>query len=149
MSRLSQTVRSHVQERADGACEYCRVHESDFTAATTFELDHIRPQHLFALDDPARDDPANLAYSCPRCNRYKGVAIAAFDPETGCQERLFHPRCNVWLEHFTYTPAGRIFGKTGSGRATKDRLKFNLPERVINRLDLLMRGKWPHPLSEE
>ena len=144
MSRLSQAVRSQVRVRADGGCEYGRVHESEFTAATTFEPDHIRPQRLFGEDDPSRDDPANLAYSCPRCNRYKGGAVDAVDPDTGCRERLFHPRCNVWLEHFTFTPAGRIFGKTGSGRATEGRLKFNLPERVINRLDLLMRGKWPH-----
>ena len=144
MSRLSQTVRSHVRERADGACEYCHVHDSDSAATTTFESDHIRPQRLFALDDPARDDPANLAYSCPRCNRSKGAATTATDPETGCQERLFHPRCDVWLKHFTYTPAGIIFGKTGPGRATQCQLKFNHPDRVRNRLDLLMRGKWPH-----
>ena len=149
MARLSQTVRSHVQERADGACEYCRVHESDFTAATTFESDHIRPQHLFAPDDPARDEPANLAYSCPRCNRSKGGVVAAADPDTGCRERLFHPRCDFWLKHFTHTPGGLILGKTGPGRATQDQLKFNHPDRVRNRLALLMRGKWPHLPSKE
>lgn len=149
MSRLSLTVRSYIRERADGACEYCRVHDSDSAATTTFEPDHIRPQRLFGPDDPARDVPVNLAYSCPRCNRFKGGAVAAVDPDTGCRERLFHPRCNVWIEHFTHTPGGLILGKTGPGRATEYRLKFNLPERVINRLDLLMRGKWPHLPSEE
>ena len=144
MSRLSQTVRSQVRVRADGACEYCRVHESDFTAATTFELDHIRPQRLFGPDDLA-----NLAYSCPRCNRSKGGVVAAADPDTGCQERLFHPRCDVWCDHFTRTPAGRILGISGTGRATAGQLKFNRLDRVRNRLDLLMRGKWPHRFSEE
>ena len=139
MSRLSQTVRSQVRVRADGACEYCRVHESDFAAADTFELDHIRPQRLFGPDDPA-----NLAYSCPRCNRSKGGVVAAADPDTGHQERLFHPRRDSWLEHFMYTPAGFIFGVSDTGRTTVARLKFNLPERVSNRLDLLRRGKWPH-----
>lgn len=144
MSRLSQTVRSQVRARADGACEYCRVHESDFTAAATFESDHIRPKSLFAPDDPARDDPANLAYSCPRCNRSKGGAMAAANPETGFQERLFNPRRDMWCEHFTHTPAGLIIGTSDPGRATMDRLKFNLPDRVRNRLDLLRRDKWPH-----
>ena len=149
MSRLSQTVRSQVRARADGACEYCRAHESYFAATTTFELDHIRPQHLFAPDDPARDEPANLAYSCRSCNLFKGGAVDAVDPDTGCQERLFHPRCDMWCEHFAHTPAGLIIGISGPGRATVGRLKFNHPDRVRNRLDLLRKDKWPHRHTRE
>ena len=72
MSSLSQTVRAQVRVRADGACEYCRVHESDSAATTTFEVDHISPQHLFALDDPACDDLANLGLQLPPLQQLQG-----------------------------------------------------------------------------
>lgn len=66
---------------------------------------------------------------CSFCNTFKAVNVAGYDPETGQLSRLFHPRQDLWAEHFS-CDAGQIVGSTILGRTTADVLRFNLPERV-------------------
>jgi hypothetical protein len=42
----------------------------------------------------------NLCFSCNHCNANKGSDIASADPLTGRATFLFHPRKQVWAEHF-------------------------------------------------
>ena len=56
----------------------------------------------------------NLALACPDCNLAKGPNIAALDPETNGLTPLFHPRRDVWTEHFQ-TSATSVFGRTAVG----------------------------------
>ena len=143
MSALPSRVKASVRQRAQGVCEYCRVHEDDAGATSTYQCDHVRPQHLFALDNPARDDLSSLAYSCPRCNSHKAGAVDGIDHDTGRREPLFNPRVQEWHEHFTYTPAGFIFGMSATGRATAGRLHFNDAIRVKNRAVFSGLKRWP------
>jgi hypothetical protein len=42
----------------------------------------------------------NLAWSCHRCNYYKGPNLTSIDPETQAIVPLFNPRRAVWKLHF-------------------------------------------------
>ena len=129
--------------RAEGRCEYCRIDDDDFAAATVFQEEHIVPQVSFDLSDDARDDLDNLAWSCPVCNRRKWNYTDGYDAETQQTSRLFDPRSDSWETHFSALPSGFIVGTTAVGRATEDRLRFNEPKRITNREALFRLGRWP------
>jgi hypothetical protein len=73
--------------------------------------------------------PDNLCWACTSCNLHKGPNIAGIDQQTGQLVPLFHPRQQVWADHFEWNGA-IIRGKTPVGRATAAVLAFNLPENV-------------------
>lgn len=81
----------------------------------------------------------NLALACPHCNRYKGPNIAGVDPESGQLARLFHPRSDIWTEHFQFERE-RIIGNTAVARATVQVLAINAAEPLRFRLELLRIG---------
>lgn len=57
--------------------------------------------------------------------------MSALDPVTGQSEPLFNPREHNWSDHFVWTSDGlRVVGRTPTGRATVNSLRFNR-ERVI------------------
>lgn len=42
----------------------------------------------------------NPCFACLCCNEFKGSAVTAQDPNTGQMTPLFHPRQQIWDEHF-------------------------------------------------
>jgi hypothetical protein len=86
----------------------------------------------------------NLAYSCQGCNNYKHIRTEAIDPESGLIYPLFHPRRDVWSEHFTWDGDRlRLIGLTPTGRATISLLQLNRPGAVNLRWLLFLRGLHP------
>lgn len=135
MARPTVRTRRAVVERAGNRCEYCLVHQDD--TASRHQVDHvISEKHAgeTTLD--------NLALSCLPCNRRKSSDIAANDPETGALTGLFHPRRQVWSEHFRLQ-GSRIVGLTAAGRATAEFLQFNLPQRLLEREQWVIAGRFP------
>ncbi len=62
----------------------------------------------------------------PSRNVRKGPHLEAIDPAGGATTRLFHPRLDLWGEHFHYLPNNdTVEGLTGIGRATVARLDMN------------------------
>ena len=92
-----------------------------------FPIDHIVPRSR-----GGGTVIGNLAVSCPRCNAHKFDAVSATDPVTGEIVPLFHPRQQMWTQHFRWssTAEHQIEGTTPCGRATVDRLMMNDPEMV-------------------
>lgn len=128
-----RALRSQVQDRAQGGCEYCLLPEAaDFVR---YELDHI-----IAEQHGGQTALENLAYACLDCNRRKGPNIASIDPHTGERTWLFHPRMQQWQEHFRLCKDGTIVGLTPEGRATAFLLRFNDPTRIQDRADLIAVG---------
>jgi HNH endonuclease len=116
---LSRLVRQQVRQRANSICEYC--HSAEDLSASLFEIDHIHPLSLGGLDDLI-----NLALACQRCNAHHYNFVIGQDPLSGQKVALFHPRQQVWQEHFIWDHAGtRIIGVTAVGRATVIRLDLN------------------------
>jgi hypothetical protein len=85
----------------------------------------------------------NLCLSCFECNRQKGSDLSSVDPITDEVVPLFHPRRDVWSDHFQLTADGKIEGKTAQGRVTVNLLDFNNPERVTIRAALMLLRRYP------
>lgn len=96
-------------------------------------------EHIVAKQHGGHDDAENLAWSCDRCNAYKGPNLSSIDPSTGDIISLYHPRRNIWRDHFIVRDA-RIEGLTAIGRATVHLLQMNANRRVEVRRDLIEEG---------
>ena len=113
-----------VAERANLLCEYCKAPEAYFNQE--FEVDHIVSRARNGCDHLH-----NLALACRSCNLRKGDHGAAQDPQTKQTVTLFHPRQDVWDEHFMLDLATfRFEGLTPTGRATIARLGLNRRKQV-------------------
>jgi 5-methylcytosine-specific restriction endonuclease McrA len=84
-----------VVERADGRCEYCRMHQ-DLQGAT-FHVEHIVPSSR-----GGSSELDNLAWRCPSCNLRKSDRTEAIDPDDGETYPLFSPRRDSWTLHFLW-----------------------------------------------
>lgn len=120
MSRpwISEQTQATVRQRAKGLCEYC--HASEQWQYVQFTIDHIVP-----LAEGGSSDLNNLALACFHCNRRKGRAQDAIDPQSEQKVNLFHPRQDRWLDHFRWSE--RLFTDywhyshwTGNGCSTSD-----------------------------
>lgn len=132
---MPDRLRRQVQERAQGRCEYCLVHEVDMY------YPH-EPDHFIAEKHGGSTSLENLAWSCFHCNRFKGSDLASLDPASQKIALLFNPREQKWQRHFHLNGA-LIEGITSSGRATVALLRMNDPERVALRLGLIEIGHYP------
>ena len=133
---LSIRKKQDVRKRAGHCCEYCKLAEAGRLAR--FHVDHI-----IALKHNGTDDNDNLCLACPKCNAYKSENIAAFDPLTGDAAKLYHPRQQVWDEHFKLNEDATISGLTPEGRTTIAVLRINHDERVKQRFGEKTIGDYP------
>lgn len=125
---IDSLIRAAVAERATHCCEYCLLARVDYS--WPFHVEHIIPrQH------GGDDSLDNLAYACPRCNRYKGPNLTAIDPETGRITPLFNPRNQNWPDHFQLIE-DYIQGITEAGRTTVRLLRMNAENRRDLRREL-------------
>ncbi|MGI8503946.1 MAG: HNH endonuclease [Hassallia sp.] len=129
MTYISSALRRLVEERANYRCEYCLL-----VAGVAFfphEVDHV-----IAVKHGGATSADNLAFSCWRCNRYKGSDLGSFDPQTEAFCFLFNPRTQKWNEHFIIEDF-RVLGLTPEGRTTANLLQLNSDERIAERQRLL------------
>jgi hypothetical protein len=131
---MDLATRKLVRSRALDCCEYCRTpqHASD----ATFHIEHV-----VARQHHGSDDQSNLALACDRCNLYKGSNLTGIDPETGMIVALFHPRQDVWEQHFAIQDLS-IVGCTPAGRATVRLLNMNAEHRRQLRASLQVLDLW-------
>jgi 5-methylcytosine-specific restriction endonuclease McrA len=69
-TRVPDSLRVQVRERAGARCEYCLIHEDD-------AFYPHQPDHIIAEKHGGATDADNLAWSCFLCNHYKGADIAS------------------------------------------------------------------------
>jgi hypothetical protein len=126
-----------VAGRAGHRCEYCRAPEAIFNLP--FEVEHIVP-----TAGGGTDEESNLALACRACNLYKADRLAGVDEATGAEAPLFHPRRDLWTEHFrTEGETGTIAGLTAVGRVSIACLRMNRPAQVAARRQWLLLGLFP------
>ncbi len=130
-SYISKKLRELVAERANYACEYCLMPQSEFHHQ--FEPDHVR-----ASQHGGRTKADNLAFACFRCNRLKGPNLTSVDPLTDNVVLLFNPRTQIWSEHFVLE--GAIIRPLTPERATVSLLVLNNDERIFERHQLIALG---------
>ncbi len=126
-----------VFQRAGGRCEYCGLSQAGQEAQ--FHVDHIHP-----LADGGATTLENFALACVSCSLRKGARRTATDPATGKRAALFHPRTQVWSDHFQWKGC-RVGGRTTTGRATVDGLKMNRMLAQAIRAEESLRGRHPPP----
>ncbi len=107
-----------------------------------FSVEHVEPQKL---GGPTILD--NLALACQGCNNHKYVRTEAPDPIDLKLVRLFHPRRDLWSDHFVWSnDFTEVLGRTPCGRATVEALRLNRPGLVQLRRVLFAAGE--HPPAE-
>ncbi len=129
---IPSALRRLVYERARGCCEYCLIPE-----AATFASHEI--DHIIAEKHGGSTVAENLALSCALCNKHKGSDLASIDPSTGDIVPLYHPRQDIWSEHFQLQGA-ELMPLTSRGRVTVRLLQLNRPERIVERQLLIEAG---------
>ena len=132
---MDESLRQFVRERAGLRCEYCRLPQ-DAAPFLRFHVEHIQAtQHI---ED---DSEANLCLACPRCNLQKGPNLATLSSPDRKLIRLFHPREDVWEDHFEVVN-GFIVGRTEIGTATAKLLLMNAGDQLRIRRKLISRGEY-------
>jgi hypothetical protein len=132
---ITEALRNEVARRAHHRCEYCLIREDDI--AFRPHIDHIVSRKHGGLSDIE-----NLAYACVLCNRSKGSDVAAVNERSGEIVRLFHPREDLWADHFQLD--GHVIrARSDAGAATAGLLRFNAPERLAERSLLQSLGSYP------
>lgn len=103
-----------VRQRANFACEYCGVTETDTGGGLT--VDHFHPK---ARGGP--DTLDNLLYCCHRCNLYK----ADYWPSQLNDPVLWDPRQERSSTHLLPLADGTLHPITKTGAFTLQRLRLN------------------------
>jgi HNH endonuclease len=127
---LSETLRQQVRDRSGNRCEYCLSHQNYIMGR--LQIDHIQP-----IVKGGTDDITNLCLACELCNQSKWKQTEGLDPKTQSSVPLFHPRLQIWQDHFEWGDNGtKILGLSPEGRATVVALKLN------NSLAIRVRSNW-------
>ncbi len=117
--RLKSSQREKVVERAHYCCEYCQSQER--YSPDSFSIEHIIP-----ISKGGNNQLDNLAFACQGCNNHKFVSVEAIDPVSEEIAPLYHPRQQVWADHFTWNEdCSLVIGLTPTGRATIEKLQLN------------------------
>ena len=124
---MDAATRASVRIRAGNCCEYCRRRQAS-SPLIPLQMEHVIPRK-----HGGRDDLDNLALACADCNLHKGSDLTGIDPQSKQITRLFHPRLDLWDEHFAWD-GQRIRGLTAIGRTTVRVLDLNAVPRLRVRL---------------
>jgi 5-methylcytosine-specific restriction endonuclease McrA len=136
-SRTSSAQRARVLERAKGCCEYCLSQEQ-------YSPDSFAVEHIIPLSKGGANSLENLAFACQGCNNRKYTNTESVDPVTQAIVPLFHPRRNLWSDHFAWSDdCSLILGLTPIGRATVEKLQLNRVGLVNLRRILFEAGEHP------
>ena len=137
MAVVRASTRLLIAERAGFVCEYCRYPER--YASERHAIDHIIPRSL-----DGTSDLSNLAFACRGCNEAKGDARTAIDQANAREVPLYHPRHQIWAEHFGWSDDfSLILGLTAIGRATVLKLDLNRDGCINLRQALRELGRHP------
>jgi len=120
---ITDQMREQIRQRANFACEYCGVTETDTGGQLT--VDHFHPQ-----SKGGDDNLDNLLYCCVRCNQYK----LDYWPTNSNDPELWNPRREPATTHFLELDNGTLYSLTTTGTFTLRRLRMNRPPLVAYRL---------------
>lgn len=127
-SYITAALRRTIGLRADFHCEYYRLPEAQMYYSG--QIDHI-----ISEKHGGPTQGANLAFTCLTCNRHKGSDIASLAAD-GTVTRLFHPRQDLWDDHF-FLVGLVVQARTPIAEATIRLLQLNSPPRLAERQLLL------------
>ena len=115
-------IRETVRVRAQFACEYCGVRETD--SGDLLTIDHFQP-----VGKGGDDSLENLVYCCVRCNQYKGD----YWPDTSSASTIWNPRREDRNAHVVELDDGKLEALTPTGAFSISLLHLNRPALVAYR----------------
>lgn len=134
---ISQALRKRIIELSHNRCEYCQS-MADYSNQP-FAIEHIIP-----LAKGGETILINLAYAYDGCNGHKYDKTSGVDPYHQTEGRLFHPRSDLWEDHFEWSEDyAQVIGRTPIGRATVATLKLNRSGLVNARHVFILVGLHP------
>lgn len=119
---IRDAIREVVRTRAQFACEYCGVRETD--SGDLLTIDHFQP-----VRKGGDDSLGNLVYCCMRCNQYKGD----YWPGSPSAPMLWNPRQESAVAHFVELDDGTLEALTPTGAFAISLLHINRPALVAYR----------------
>ena len=141
-SRISESLRNAVIERARGCCEYCM-------SQLRYSMQSFSIEHVVPFDKGGETVLENLALACQGCNNHKYTKTEGYDPVSRKMAPLYNPRKQEWKEHFAWNDDFTIIvGTSPTGRATVDALRLNRPGLVNLRQLLVAARKHPPFVSK-
>lgn len=120
---IADETREQVRRRANFACEFCGVTETD--AGGELTIDHFQPKARGGADNLD-----NLLYCCARCNQYK----LDYCPTRADDPSLWNPRREPASMYFLELDDGTLQPLSITGAFTLKRLRLNRPPLVAYRL---------------
>jgi len=105
----------------------------------THEIDHV-----IAQKHAGPTILENLCLACYACNSFKGSDVAGVSAVTGEIVRRFHPRRDLWSEHFRWN-GPELIGLSPIGQVTIAVLRINETPRVRHRSALIAANAWLPP----
>jgi len=134
---MNKHLKRIIELRARGCCEYC-------LSPVMFSHDPFCIEHIFPMSKGGNWELSNLAFSCQGCNGHKSVHTVGKDTLDDVMVPLFHPRQDLWAEHFEWQNNFQlIVGLTSTGRTTIHRLQLNRPGLQKLRKILVAAGVHP------
>lgn len=101
-------------------------------------------EHIIPISRQGVDNEVNLALACRSCNLRKGTRISGIDSDSNTEIRFFHPRQELWSDHFQVdSESGMITGITSIGKVTVEYLKMNSSAQVAARQLWIRLGLFP------
>jgi hypothetical protein len=119
---IRDDVREAVRTRAQFACEYCGVRETD--SGDLLTIDHFQP-----VGKGGDDSLENLVYCCMRCNQYKGD----YWPGSLSAPMLWNPRQESTVAHVVELDNDTLEALTPAGALSINLLHLNRPALVAYR----------------
>jgi len=135
--KIPKTLRLLVMQRGEYRCEYCK-------SPMAFSTQRFQIEHIYPLAKGGESQADNLALACNGCNNHKHAKTSAFDPISKEEVPLFHPRTQIWHEHFGWgEDLTTVIGLTPVGRATVLLLQINRAELL--RMRQILKTVHLHP----
>lgn len=103
----------------------------------TFHIEHVIPRVR-----EGANDLNDLGLACPSCNLHKADRVSAALGHGSVAIALFHPRTDVWSDHFEWDDY-QLIGKTDVGLITIRLLDLNHKRRIKIRQSEQMFGLFP------
>ncbi len=139
MSRkpVSKADKAIISERAQERCEYCQ-------SLRKYSPQPFVAEHIIPISKGGKNHLNNLALACGGCNGHKYTKTEGLDPVNNKMVNLFHPRKDLWSDHFTWNEDQlKIIGLTSTGRATVFALQLNRKELLNLRKLNMLTGEHP------
>lgn len=133
---IDPLLRENVRLRAQFACEFCGIHETD--AGGELTIDHYQPK-----GKGGDDSLDNLIYCCFRCNQHK----LDYWPTLPGQPSLWNPRREPASHHFLELNDGTLHPLTTVGAFTLQRLRLNRSPLIAHRLRKRQQAEQAHVLT--